>query len=58
MERLKGTIVGFGFLSLALCLKSVYSGENAIIFGFGLIFIIVVPPIILSHKWKIHKSKV
>ena len=57
MERVKGMIVGFGFLSLALCVKSAYSGEHAALLGFILAFAIVVGPTILSRKWKIHKSK-
>jgi len=57
MERVKGMIVGFGFLSVALCLKSAYADEHKILFGFILAFFIVVGPTILSHKWKPHKLK-
>ena len=57
MERVKGMIVGFGFLGLALCVKSAYSGKHAILLGFILASAIVVGPTILSRKWKLHKPK-
>ena len=56
-ERVKGTIVGFGFLCFALSLKSVYSGEHEFLFGFILVLVIVIGPTIVSHKWKPHKQK-
>ena len=58
MERAKGMIVGFGFLGLALCVKSVYSGEHATLLSFVLAFVIVVGPTMLSLNWKSHKFEV
>jgi len=58
MERIKGMIVGFGFLSLALLIKSAYAGEHAILLGFILAFSIVVGPTVLSWKWKSHKVEI
>ena len=51
-ERLKGTIVVFIFLIIALCLKGLYAGENQIIFSLFLAFFFVVGPTVLSNKSK------
>lgn len=57
MERAKDMLVGFGFLSLALCIKSIYSGEHTALLAFVLVFTIVVGPPIVSYKWKNNKLK-
>ena len=57
MERSKGMIVGFGFLVIALCLKSAYTGEHSFIFGCILILFIAVGPTLLSQKLKPSRLK-
>jgi len=57
VERIKGMIAWFGFLSLALCVKSIYSGEHATLLGLILVFSIVAGQTILPSNWKLHKLK-
>jgi len=56
LERVKGMIVGFGFLGLALLLKSVYSGGNIVLIGMILVMI-TVGPTLVSYSEKLHKQK-
>ena len=56
LERAKGMIVGFGFLGLALLLKSVYPGNNIVVIGMILV-IMTVGPNLLSYSGKLHKQK-
>lgn len=51
IERIRSILVGSGFLSLALFIKSLYSGEFAILLSFILVLIFVVGPVIISHNW-------
>ena len=57
MERVKGMIAGFGFLSLALLLKSASSEVNTVFIGVILVVIVVVAPIILSYIGRSHKQR-
>jgi hypothetical protein len=56
MERVRGMIAGFGFLGLALLLRSIYSqGGMAVVMTS--LMIIVVAPVLLSHMLKLHKKR-
>ena len=52
MERTKGMIVGFGFLGLALSLKSLYSGEHSTLINLILILALVLGPTMLVQRGK------
>ena len=56
MERVKGMLVGFGFLGLALLLKSVYPGRNMIFLG-AIIVLLVLGPTLVSYSEKLYKEK-
>ncbi len=56
MERVKGMIVGFGFLSLALLLKSAISGRNMVFIGI-IIGMMAVGPTLVSYSGRLHKQK-
>ena len=56
MERVKGMIVGFGFLGFALLLKSVYPGRNIVFIGMILVMM-AVGPTLVSYSEKLHKQK-
>jgi len=53
MERVKGMIVGFGFLGLALLLKSAFPGRNMVFLGAIVVFL-VVGPTLLSYGGRLH----
>ena len=56
MERVKGMLVGFGFLGLALLLKSVYLGRNMVFLG-AIIVLLALGPTLVSYSEKLHKKK-
>ena len=56
MERVKGMLVGFGFLALVLLLKTVYAGTNMVILG-ALSMILVLGPTLVSYRGKIQIKK-
>lgn len=56
MERVKGMIVGFGFLGLALLLKNAFPGRNMVFLGAIVVFL-VVGPTLLSHGGRSHRQK-
>jgi len=57
MERVQGMLVGFGFLSLALFIKSIYAGPNSTIIGYLLITLIVAGPYLVSKILTPNKIK-
>ena len=54
MERVKGMIVGFGFLGFALLLKSMYPANNMVFSGL-IILILVIGPTLVSYSGKLYK---
>ena len=53
MERVKGMLVGFGFLGLALLLKSVYLERNMVFLG-AIIMLLALGSPLVSYREKMH----
>ena len=58
MERTRGIIGGFGFLSLILCIKSAYARSITALLIFGLVFILTVVIIASSYRLTQYKKAV
>lgn len=56
MERIQGMITGFGFIGVALFLKSLLSTEKMIISALLILFLIL-GPTIFSHREIKHNRK-
>ncbi len=56
MERAKGMLVGFGFLGIALLLKSAYPWENMVFLG-AIILLIVLGPLLVANRRILYKLK-